>query len=45
MTAKRRVPQWVPWTIALLVLTALALLDPREEPKKSAAAAEQLSHD
>lgn len=45
MSAKRRIPQWVPWTVVLLLLTLLALLDPREEPQDSAPTVEQLSHD
>jgi len=31
-TAKKRLPQWLPWTMVLLLLTLLALLDPRQEP-------------
>ena len=46
MTGKRRVPQWLPWTVALLVLTLLALLDRRDaQPQRSEASAAQLSHD
>lgn len=45
MTRKRRVPQWLPWTVALLLLTLLALLDRREAPPEAKPSAEQLSHD
>jgi hypothetical protein len=37
-TAKKRLPQWLPWTMVLLLLTGLALLDPRQEPAAAKAA-------
>lgn len=50
MTARRRLPQWVPWTLALLALTVLALLDRRDEtavaePDSAEPDSAQLSHD
>ena len=38
-------PQWLPWTVALLLLTLLALLDPREEPGQEPSEATSVPED